>query len=275
MKIDYRKFDESSKKTRERIIEFARVLISIVEMYGSSKIPSTQFENAGFQCEEIAVLIKKINEMLGVDIIATTKGWHFDYPNGQKDSKRMVTEIDLKYKPDTISTLQLLLKRWDIHTLSYHTSSSSTPHQKALDKKIAEARNGFIDDLMDSVLDQKAENFEGRNIPSTRTIEKNGIGFFLIDGREIKIGAVKNVPFKLLETLCPLGTQKSVDMVYKNSTTRPNKEALTNTEKQVRLSRRLKELQEIFNSEKCKSKDRLKIALDNDDATGNVSLKLK
>lgn len=105
--------------------------------------------------------------------------------------------------------------------------------------------------------------------------ENAGVGYVSIDGREIKIGPVKNAPYMLIHTLHPFGTKKSIDTTYKESSTRKNSAVITNTEKLDVLKNRIKELQKIFNREKIKTKNRIKIGLSHEKETGNVYLKRK
>lgn len=103
--------------------------------------------------------------------------------------------------------------------------------------------------------------------------EKSGIGYFNIDRRKIQIGPAKNVPYKLLEALCPIGTQKSVDTVFTKSSTRKNLKAISASEQFTALKNRLKDLQKIFNKEKkVKTKDKIKISLNREKETGTIYL---
>lgn len=110
------------------------------------------------------------------------------------------------------------------------------------------------------------------------TSEKLGIGFFTINGQEIKIGQAKNTTFKLLEALCPFGTLKAVEAVYRATTIGQSKHRVENFslfEKKKILRSRIKELQDIFNKQKMKHKEKIKVMLDFNDEAGTVCLRQK
>lgn len=91
---------------------------------------------------------------------------------------------------------------------------------------------------------------------SSTSIEKN-IGFLLIDGGKIEIGPAKNIPFKLLEALCPFSAVKAVNAVFDMSSTdrsKFKKGELTLLQKQEVLRSRIKELQNILQGKKVKLK---------------------
>lgn len=110
------------------------------------------------------------------------------------------------------------------------------------------------------------------------TSEKLGIGFLTINGQEIKIGQAKNVTFKLLEALCPFGTPKAVETVYRATTTGQSKHRAGNfllPEKKIILRSRIKELQDIFNRQKVSHREKIKVMLDFNDEAGTVCLRQK
>ncbi len=85
-------------------------------------------------------------------------------------------------------------------------------------------------------------------------IEKE-IGYLVFNDEKIKIGPSKNVPFKLLQALCPLGKPKAINAIFNLSTTSrsklKNENANFSAKKKV-LTQRIKELQEILPKKKIK-----------------------
>jgi hypothetical protein len=83
------------------------------------------------------------------------------------------------------------------------------------------------------------------------------IGFLQLDNKKIKIGPTKNVPFKLLQALHPLGEIKAINKVFNESVTDQSKyrnEELTFDYKKNILRNRIKELQPLFKSNKVRVK---------------------
>lgn len=109
--------------------------------------------------------------------------------------------------------------------------------------------------------------------PAPQTIsEKNGIGYLDLDGRKTEIGPAKNMPFKLLEALCPFGVPKGIGAIFKASLTGRSKHKeegpLSPDEKQGILRHRIKELQKIL------KKKKIKVSLVFDTRAETVFLKL-
>jgi hypothetical protein len=76
-----------------------------------------------------------------------------------------------------------------------------------------------------------------------------------LNGGKIEIGPAKNIPFKLIETLCPFGTPKATNAVFNGTNTERSKyktEQLSLLQKQDILRNRIKELQEILRIKKVK-----------------------
>ncbi len=89
----------------------------------------------------------------------------------------------------------------------------------------------------------KQENSE----PST--VVEGSTGYLVLGKQKIVIGPAKNVPFKLLEALCPFGKPNAVSAVYNQTKTERSKFKDTNlslSEKERQLRLRLKELQEVL-----------------------------
>lgn len=87
----------------------------------------------------------------------------------------------------------------------------------------------------------------------TKTVVENGIGFLLVSGGKIEIGPAKNIPFKLVNALCPLGSVKGTNRVYTLSTSarsKLNNEPMSRLEKEAVLQSRLKELQKPLRKKK-------------------------
>jgi tetratricopeptide (TPR) repeat protein len=82
-----------------------------------------------------------------------------------------------------------------------------------------------------------------------KTVIDGSIGYLVLGKHKINVGASKNVPFKLLQTLCPFGKAKGISAVYNQTNTERSKLKgldLSLDEKVVQLRLRLKELQECL-----------------------------
>lgn len=89
----------------------------------------------------------------------------------------------------------------------------------------------------------------------TETVVEGTVGYLLLNGGKIEIGPAKNIPFKLLHALCPFGTPKATNAIFKLSSSERSKlkdENLSLLEKQDVLRSRIKELQEILSKKKMK-----------------------
>lgn len=116
----------------------------------------------------------------------------------------------------------------------------------------------------------KDGSFKKTPLVEQSTYSEHDLGFLLFSGKKIKIGSDKNTNFKLLETLCPFGEEKSVETVFRTTTTKRSKHRNSNLsflEKQEALRIRVKELQDILN------KERVLVTLCFNDEAGTVYLK--
>jgi len=102
---------------------------------------------------------------------------------------------------------------------------------------------------------------------------KNGIGFLILDDREIKICSEGNIPFRFLKILTPLGKRVAINAVFNESTSDRSKlskdKSLSLEQKKDVLKHRVKELQDVL-----KGKG-VNICLDFLDSDETVFLKLK
>ncbi|MCE9585092.1 hypothetical protein K8Q94_00525 [Candidatus Nomurabacteria bacterium] len=92
-------------------------------------------------------------------------------------------------------------------------------------------------------------------VKTPQTIVENGTGYFLLDGGKIEVGPAKNIPFKLLEALCPLGQAKAINAIFNTSSSDRSKfktESLSTAQKQDILRTRIKELQETLRKKKVR-----------------------
>ncbi len=99
------------------------------------------------------------------------------------------------------------------------------------------------------------KSIQKKTDPQISTKVENNNGFLMLNGGKIEIGPAKNVPFKLLETLCPFGTPKAINAVFNGTNTERSKyktEELSLLQKQEILRNRVKELQEILRAKKVK-----------------------
>lgn len=99
------------------------------------------------------------------------------------------------------------------------------------------------------------KSIQKKTDPQISTKIENNNGFLMLNGGKIEIGPAKNVPFKLLQTLCPFGTPKAINAVFNGTNTERSKyktEELTLPQKQDILRNRVKELQEILRAKKVK-----------------------
>lgn len=80
------------------------------------------------------------------------------------------------------------------------------------------------------------------------TIE-GSVGYLMFGKQRVSVGNIQNVPFKLLQTLCPFGKPKAINAVYNLTNTERSKLkglSLSTEEKIVQLQLRLKELQSFL-----------------------------
>lgn len=108
----------------------------------------------------------------------------------------------------------------------------------------------------------------GKNIDQLAYSE-HGIGFLSLNGQKVQVGSDKNINFKLLETLCPFGEEKSIEAVFRLTNTNRSKyrnSNLSTLEKGDILRSRIKELQDIL------KKKKIDIALKFNNEAGTVYL---
>lgn len=92
------------------------------------------------------------------------------------------------------------------------------------------------------------------SLPITKIEGKTG--YLVLSKEKIPIGPSANVPFKLLEALCPFGKPKGISAVFNMTNTERSKykiaQPLSLLEKQAQLRLRLKELQEVLRVKRMK-----------------------
>lgn len=88
-----------------------------------------------------------------------------------------------------------------------------------------------------------------------KAITEGSNGYLILGKEKILIGPSKNVPFKLVQALCPFGNAKAVSAVYGQTNTERSKlrdVSLSLSEKEVQLRHRVKELQEILRQKRIR-----------------------
>lgn len=108
MKIDYEKFNKYSERSQLRIIAFARLLLSMIEIYNESKIPLSDFERESFSLEEALSLIKKLNEIIDNTI---TEFYGDSNVVGPMNNRTIETYIYIKGRPETCSIINSFLEK--------------------------------------------------------------------------------------------------------------------------------------------------------------------
>lgn len=101
------------------------------------------------------------------------------------------------------------------------------------------------------------------------------MGFLLIDKEKIEIGPAKNIPFKLLESLCPFEKTNSVNALFNITTTEKSKykkKELSFSQKADVLRTRIKDLQDIL---KKSRKIKVRLFFNKKDETVFMKYKLK
>lgn len=79
-----------------------------------------------------------------------------------------------------------------------------------------------------------------------KAVIDGSLGYLVIGKQKVAVGAAKNVPFKLLQALCPFGKPKAINAVYNLTNTERSKlkgRDLSMEQKMEQLQLRLKELQ--------------------------------
>ncbi len=142
MKINYKKFNEYSEKSQLRIIAFARLLLSMIEIYNKDKIPLSDFERESFSLEEACSLVKKLNEIIDNTI---TKFYGDSYAVGPDNNRTLETYVYLKGKLDTITIINSFLKRV--------SPKSDSKKQEMLKKSLKECDIKFNDSLAKIIID--------------------------------------------------------------------------------------------------------------------------
>jgi len=107
MKIDYEKFNKYSERSQLRIIAFARLLLSMIEIYNESEIPLSDFEKESFSLEEACSLIKKLNEIIDNTI---TEFYGDSNAVGPMNNRTLETYIYIKGRPETCSIISSFLE---------------------------------------------------------------------------------------------------------------------------------------------------------------------
>lgn len=140
-------------------------------------------------------------------------------------------------------------KRYKAYKAKLLRHNTNVSHQvKAIEKVVEKEK--LINEVVDRISSKKSSN-----VSETSVIEKAGIGFLLYNEGEIEIGPIKNIAFKLLEVLCPLGKDVSINAVFDKTTSDRSKHKgskLLLPEKKEKLQNRIKELQEILSKKKIK-----------------------
>ncbi len=179
---------------------------------------------------------------------------------GEEKEAKIVYEAYLEGNPKSSSALNNL-------AIIYEKEKNTEKAKKL----IKEAKQFAVDDEViernyNRIFATKEENKEKVKEPKEKSIQKktdpqistkieNNNGFLMLNGGKIEIGPAKNVPFKLLQTLCPFGTPKAINAVFNGTNTERSKyktEELSLLQKQEILRNRVKELQEILRAKKVK-----------------------
>lgn len=112
MKIDYKRFNEFSKGTRQEIIDFSRMLLNSIELFdnGKNKICLEDFQKGDFDLQKIAGWRDRLNEIIDnkvTDISGFPLGW------GPPNNRRLTVDITFEYLPETAQTLKTFLETVD------------------------------------------------------------------------------------------------------------------------------------------------------------------
>jgi hypothetical protein len=107
-------------------------------------------------------------------------------------------------------------------------------------------------------------------VHTSETKIKKGKGYLVLDGAEIEIGSSKNIPFRLLEALCPFGKPIAISALYDNTSNEDSRltdKSFSIEEKKEKLRNRIKDLQQILPSKK------LRVSLGFNENEGTVYMK--
>jgi|GEM_PF-5891774 len=98
----------------------------------------------------------------------------------------------------------------------------------------------------------------GENNTSSNLHTKGSNGYIKINDNVYDLGPAKNIPYLLISTLYPLGIEKRIEIVYKDSTpevSKFNKDSnISLASKKEILRNRIKEVQRILKNQKPKIK---------------------
>jgi len=178
---------------------------------------------------------------------------------GDEKEAKSVYEAYLKSHPDASSALNNL-------AIIYEKEKNIDKAKKLIRKAKEQAKDDeligrnynriFSDSNKSTVTNQPKQQVQEKADEKTpQTVSKGGIGYLLLNGGEIEVGPSKNIPFKLLEALCPLGTVKGTNAIFNLSSSDRSKfkdVSLSLLQKQDILRTRIKELQETLRRKKVK-----------------------
>ncbi len=122
--------------------------------------------------------------------------------------------------------------------------------------------------LAESKINTSIESKPGKEAPFTEVEIEFGY-LILANGEKIKVGKSSNIPFKLLESLCPLGESKAIRKVFEESSSLrskyKNSQASLPEQRKV-IEGRIKDLQKLL-------RKKVKITADFDMKNGKMLLK--
>jgi tetratricopeptide (TPR) repeat protein len=194
--------------------------------------------------------------------------------DGEPDEAKIVYELYLKNNPKSSSALNNL-------ALIYERDGDMETAQKFVKKAKANTKNDpIVERNYARLVGKEKQNAKNKVVKKATQEIKVSIprvevyddtGFLLIDGDKVLIGPDKNMPFRLLQALMPLGEVKGTNNVFDLSSTDRSKfneeKQLSLLEKQSILKTRIKELQQPLR------KKRVRVSLVFDDSNETVFLK--
>jgi len=135
MKIDYKKYDELSEITKNEILDFTRMLVNQIELFGKpneNQATVPDFGKGNFDLPKLAAMRDKLNAVLGDKIIELPRP--FVSGCGPRDARRLTTDLIIDYKPNTLSTLRQFLKKVDVNlkAANYITEKNGNFYYKGL-----------------------------------------------------------------------------------------------------------------------------------------------
>lgn len=199
---------------------------------------------------------------------------------GEKREAKAVYEAYLENKPTSSSALNNLAliyeeegnlkKAQELIKKAKENVENDDTVERNYDRILSEKRQ----DISATQSKQKVQNNKKKSENTSQTIIENSTGYLLLNGGKIEVGPAKNIPFKLLEALCPFGTVKAINAIFNTSSTDRSKfrsdTQISLPQKQDILRTRIKELQEILRKN---SKNKIKVSLGFNESAETVFLK--